>query len=173
MDSILEWCRSTWQGGVLAAVEAITPLWWMIVAVAGFGLGFLTSGRVEFGSTLAAGCLVAGVADLCGASAWLQLALVPVTSMVLVGAFAWRLWSRSPASGAAGALVPGEVVGCSGVVVSVDETDPRRLRVRLDGRHEWPASCVDGTRFVPGDRIRVRSRERNLLLVETEPRTRK
>jgi len=172
MDAFLSWWQTLWQGGVFAAVEAITPLWWMIASVAGFGLGFLTSGRIDFGSTLAAGCLVAGVADLFGASAAVQLALIPATSIVLCTVFVWRLWANRTPDSTTAALVPADVVGCAGVVLSVDPSDASRLRVQLDGRHAWPARCADGVHLKPGARVRVRSREQGVLVVvaDTEPR---
>jgi membrane protein implicated in regulation of membrane protease activity len=173
MDAVVEWWQSLWRDGFFAFVDGITPLWWMIGSVAGFGLGFLTSGRVDFGSTLAVGCLVAGIADLFGASAAVQLALLPTTSICLCVAFAWRLWSRQSESSTSVALVPADVIGCAGVVLAVDEVDRRRLRVQLDGRHAWSARSVDGTPLSPGARVRVRSRDRGMLLVEVDTEQRK
>jgi membrane protein implicated in regulation of membrane protease activity len=172
MNPVVEWWQSLGRDGLFALVEAITPLWWMIAAVAGFGLGFFTSGRVDFGSTLAIGCFVAGVADLLGASAAAQLALIPATSIALCTVFVWRLWANRTPDSKTAALVPADVVGCAGVVLSVDPSDASRLRVQLDGRHVWPARCADGIHLTPGARVRVRSREQGVLVVvaDTEPR---
>ena len=172
METFLIWWHTLWQDGVFAAVETITPLWWMIASVAGFGFGFLASGRIDFGSTLAAGGLIAGVAVLLGASAAVQLALIPATSIALCTVFVWRLWANRTPDSKTAALVPADVVGCAGVVLSVDPSDASRLRVPLDGRHTWQARCADGGHLMPGARVRVRSREQGVLVVvaDTEPR---
>ena len=169
MEFVSRWINRAGELGFVGVVDAVTPVWWVITGLVLFGAGFFSTGRVGFGSTLSVGCLAAGIADALGASATVQLIVVPLSSLLLLSVFTIRMLRRRDELPATVSVVPGGVEGLVATVVSVDPERPWQVRVRVKDRHPWSAACTEGHSLVVGDKVRVLARDGQQLEVQKDP----